>query len=280
MNKEEARKLAEQGLAELHQALQNGHSETLTRYFNMMSRFHRYSFNNILLIAFQRPDATHVAGFHTWRKLGRCVRKGEQGIGIFAPIAYRRKEDAERSTDEPEDSVALAGFRVVHVFDVSQTDGDDLPELATVQGNPGDQLPRLEQAIRESGIEIEYGNPGYGAHGVSAGGKIIVEPDLPPAQTFAILVHEFSHELLHQQSDRRKELSRAARETEAEAVAHVVCRACGLDPNTSSADYIHLSRGDVRTLSQSLDVIQKTATSIISLINESHNDGTAATLAA
>lgn len=280
MKKEEARKLAEQGLAELHQALQNGHSETLTRYLNMMSRFHRYSFNNILLIARQCPDAVYVAGFHTWRKLGRCVRKGEQGIGIFAPMAYRRKEDAKRSVDEPEDSVALAGFRVVHVFDVSQTDGDDLPELTTVQGNPGNQLPRLERVIRESGIEIEYGNPGYGAHGVSTDGKIIVEPDLPPAQTFSILVHEFSHELMHQKTGRRKELSRAARETEAEAVAHVVCMACGLDPKTSTADYIYLSRGDAKTLSHSLDIIQKTATSIIHLIAKPQRDGLAKMMAA
>lgn len=280
MKKEEARKLAEQGLAELHQALQNGHSETLTRYLNMMGRFHRYSFNNILLIARQCPDAVYVAGFHTWRKLGRCVRKGEQGIGIFAPMAYRRKDDADRSSDELDDSVALAGFRVVHVFDFSQTDGDDLPELTTVQGDPGNQLPRLERAIRDSGIEIEYGNPGYGAHGVSTGGKIIVEPDLPPAQTFSILVHEYSHERLHQNTDRKKELSRAARETEAEAVAHVVCRACGLDPKTSTADYIHLSRGDAKTLSHSLDIIQKTATRIIRLIAEPNSDESAKTLAA
>ncbi|MHC4879851.1 MAG: ArdC-like ssDNA-binding domain-containing protein [Planctomycetota bacterium] len=280
MKKEEARKLAKEGLTELHQSLQHGHSETLSRYLNMMSRFHRYSFNNILLIARQCPDAVYVAGFHTWRKLGRCVRKGEQGIGVFAPMAYRRKGDTERSAEEPEDCVALAGFRVVHVFDVSQTDGDDLPELATVQGNPGDQLPRLEQAIRESGIEIEYGNPGYEAHGVSTGGKIIIEPDLPPAQTFSILAHEFSHELMHQQSGRRKELSRAARETEAEAVAYIVCRASGLQPGNSSSDYIHLSRGDAKTLSQSLDIIQKTASSIIRLIAEPHIDQAPKTLAA
>ena len=269
MKKEEAMKLAEQGLAELNQALQNGHSETLTRYLNMMSRFHRYSFNNILLIAFQRPDATHVAGFHTWRKLGRCVRKGELGIGIFAPMAYRRKDEPERSVDETKDAVALAGFRVVHVFDVNQTDGDELPKLASVQGNPGDQLPRLERAIRESGIEVEYGNPGYGAHGVSTGGKIIVEPELPQAQTFSVLAHEFAHELLHQQTGGRKGLSKALRETEAESVAHVVCRACGLQPGTSSSDYIHLSHGDAKMLGESLEVVQKTATRIIRLVDDS-----------
>ena len=280
MKKEEAMKLAEQGLTELNQALQQGHSETLTRYLDLLSRFHRYSFNNVLLIAVQHPDATHVAGFHTWRKLGRCVRKGEHGIGILAPMIYRQKNEANHPSDDSAESLALAGFRVVHVFDVSQTDGDDLPELATIQGDPGDRLSRLEEAIRGTGIEIEYGFAGYGALGASTGGKIIIQPDLPPAETFGILVHEFSHEILHQQSGRKKELSRAARETEAEAVAHVVCRACGLDPSTSSSDYIHLSHGDARTLSQSLDIVQKTATRIIRMIDESKNTATPRSLAA
>ena len=269
MKKEEAMQLAEQGLAELNQALQQGHSETLIRYLDLLSRFHRYSFNNVLLIAAQHPDATHVAGFHTWRKLGRCVRKGEHGIGILAPMIYRQENDVDRPSDEPGKSLALAGFRVVHVFDVSQTDGDDLPELATIQGDPGDRLSRLEEAIRGTGIEIEYGFAGYGALGASTGGKIIIQPDLPPAETFGILVHEFSHEILHQQSGRKKELSRAARETEAEAVAHVVCRACGLDPSTSSSDYIHLSYGDATMLSGSLDIVQKTATRIIRIVDDS-----------
>lgn len=193
MKKEEAMKLAEQGLAELNQALQNGHSETLTRYLDLLSRFHRYSFNNVLLIAAQRPDAMHVAGFHTWRKLGRCVRKGEHGIGILAPMIYRQKNEANHPSDDPADSLALAGFRIVHVFDVSQTDGDDLPELATIQGDPGDRLSRLEEAIRKADIEIEYGFAGYGALGASTGGRIIIQPNLPPAETFGILVHEFSH---------------------------------------------------------------------------------------
>ena len=269
MKKEEAMQLAEQGLAELNQALQQGHSETLIRYLDLLSRFHRYSFNNVLLIAAQHPDATHVAGFHTWRKLGRCVRKGEHGIGILAPMIYRQKNEANHPSDDPAEPLALAGFRIVHVFDVSQTDGDDLPELATIQGDPGDHLSRLEEAIREADIEIEYGFAGYGALGASTGGKIIIQPDLPPAETFGILIHEFSHEILHQQSGRKKELSRAARETEAEAVAHVVCRACGLDPSTSSSDYIHLSYGDATMLSGSLDIVQKTATRIIRIVDDS-----------
>ena len=269
MKKEEAMQLAEQGLAELNQALQQGHSETLIRYLDLLSRFHRYSFNNVLLIAAQHPDATHVAGFHTWRKLGRCVRKGEHGIGILAPMIYRQKNEANHPSDDPAEPLALAGFRIVHVFDVSQTDGDDLPELATIQGDPGDRLSRLEEAIRKADIEIEYGFAGYGALGASTGGKIIIQPDLPPAETFGILIHEFSHEILHQQSGRKKELSRAARETEAEAVAHVVCRACGLDPSTSSSDYIHLSYGDATMLSGSLDIVQKTATRIIRIVDDS-----------
>lgn len=155
-----------------------------------------------------------------------------------------------------------------------------LPELAMVQGDPGDRLSRLEEAIRAADIEIEYGFAGYGALGVSTGGRIIIQPDLPPAQTFAILIHEVIHEILHHQSGRRKELSRATRETEAEAVAHVVCRACGLDPSTSSSDSIHLSHGDAKILSESLDIVQRTVMRIIGMIDDSKADDSALHLAA
>ena len=95
MKREEAMKLVEEGIAALNEALRNGHSETLKRFLDTVARFHRYSVNNAILIAAQRPDATQVAGFHTWRKFGRCVQKGEHGIAIFAPMS-RRKDCDER----------------------------------------------------------------------------------------------------------------------------------------------------------------------------------------
>ena len=266
MKREEATKLAERGLAELNAALQRGASETLVRYLDVLARFHRYSFGNVLLIACQRPDATHVAGFHTWKTLGRWVKRGEEGIAILAPMVGRKRRDDDKGR-EPDDSAGnasqLFGFRVVHVFDVSQTEGAELPEFAGIHGDPGTGLSRLEGVIASNGIQLEYDFPGSGALGVSRDGSIVVRPDMSPAETFAVLVHELAHEVLHQQTGRRQEVSRKVRETEAEAVAYVVCRAMGLEPTTRSSDYIQLYRGNVATLSESLDLIQKTSASLI-----------------
>lgn len=266
MNREEVKKLIQQGITELNQALQNGHSETLEHYLDVLSRFHRYSFNNAILIAIQRPDATHVAGFRTWKQLGRSVIKGEKGIGIMAPMVYRKDDDAGDDDD------VIRGFKVVHVFDVNQTDGKELPEFATITGDPGEHVAALETFVREQGIELVYENPGGGAKGVSQNGKIVIHPDMSDAETFAVLVHEASHELLHQKTGRRQETTQTVRETEAEAVAHVVCRAVGMDGTTRSSDYIQLYSGDTKTLSQSLDRIQKTAAVILDGITKQKND--------
>lgn len=257
MTREEVKKLIQQGVTELNEALQNGRSETLVRYLEVLSRFHRYSFNNAILIATQCPDATHVAGFHTWKQFGRSVLKGEKGIGIIAPMVYRKK--AERDDDED----MIRGFKVVHVFDVSQTEGDEMPEFAKITGDPGENRQALESMVRQHGIELEYDNIAGGAEGVSQDGKIVIRPDLSEAEMFAVLVHEFAHELLHQRTGRKLETSRKVLETEAEAVAHVVCRAIGMDCTTRTSDYIQLYRGDTKTLSASLDHIQKTAAMIL-----------------
>ncbi len=269
MKRDEAMKLAERGLADLNTALQQGTSETLVRYLDVLARFHHYSFGNVMMIARQRPDATYVAGFHTWRKLGRWVKKGEQGIAIFAPMVGRKRhEPSECTATEDEGDRELFGFRVVHVFDISQTDGEELPELAGIDGDPGDRLQRLECIVADLGIELQYDSPGGGALGASRDGSIVVCPGMPSGETFAILVHEVAHELLHQRTGRKRKVSRTVRETEAEAVAYVVCQAMGLDSTTRSADYIQLYQGDTATLSQSLDCIQKTAALLIERLQE------------
>jgi len=268
MTRDQAMTLVKQGVSELNQALAEGRSEILQRYLNMLGRFHRYSFNNAILIAAQRPDATHVAGFHTWKRLGRFVQKGEQGIAILAPMVYRAA--ATEIDDETADSNrqhALYGFKVVYVFDVSQTGGKDLPEFAGITGEPCDHLDRLEQLVRSRGIELEYEYIGGRADGASLPGKIILRPDLPTAERFAVLVHELAHELLHQQNARKHDTTKTVRETEAEAVAHVVCRASGMECTTRCSDYIQLYRGNTNALSESLDLIQKTAAQIIRQID-------------
>ncbi len=272
MKREEAMKLAQQGLAELNEAIRQGKSETLQRYLDVLSRFHQYSFNNALLIAMQFPEATRVAGFRTWKKLGRFVKKGEKGIGIIAPMVFRKKDDSgeSRATDDQAAEPHL-GFKVVHVFDVSQTEGEELPEFAQITGEPGEYLSRLEQAIRDADIELIYDDPGFGADGVSQNGKVVVRPDMSPAKSFAVLAHEFAHEIIHQCKDRKDRPNKTVRETEAEAVAHVVCRAIGIDSTTHCADYIQLYRGDTDTLAESLDVIQKTAADILTRLGHSAN---------
>src|SRR5882724_5562305 len=134
----------------LVKALEEGHSEALSSYLTAMAQFHNYSFQNILLIASQRPTATKVAGIRSWNELGRRVRRGEKGIMIFAPmIGYRRNaSEADQSqqsvarTDKPEPR--LVGFRAVYVFDVDQTEGAELPELgSTFRGEVGDKLDKL-----------------------------------------------------------------------------------------------------------------------------------------
>lgn len=107
-----------EALDRLAALLDAGQSDQLTALLKAMARFHRYSFHNVCLIAAQRPAATRVAGFHTWRSLGRFVRKGEKGIVILAPIVARRRHD------DANDETCVAGFRAVHVFDVAQTDGE------------------------------------------------------------------------------------------------------------------------------------------------------------
>ena len=134
MKREVAMKLVENGITALNDALRAGHSETLERFLESLARFHNYSFNNALLIALQRPDATRVAGFHAWRKFGRFVKKGEHGIAIFAPMS-RRKDRDERQQTTTEGEEAVFGFRIAYVFDVEQTEGDPLPEFAQVNGD-------------------------------------------------------------------------------------------------------------------------------------------------
>jgi hypothetical protein len=258
MKAEQARKMTDEALAKLAAALEQGKSDALTQYLNVMARFHSYSYGNVMLILAQRPDATHVAGFHTWRKLNRWVKKGERGIVIVAPMIFKKKEETQ-----PEgDSETAVRFKAVFVFDVSQTEGDPLPEPADVAGDPGRYLDTLKAMIVERGITLSDEPAPLGAMGVSKGGEIRLAPGLEPAKQFEVLAHEFAHELLHQGAGSLRG-DKTTMETEAEAVAYVVCHAIGLDTNTAASDYIQLHKGTKETLAQSLERIQKTANLIL-----------------
>ena len=261
MNREEVKELVDQGIRELNAALAAGKSDRLQKYLDVMARFPRYSFNNCILVALQFPNASIVQGFRAWKKLGRTVKKGEKGVGIIAPMIGRKKDDGGNA--EPSNEKSIFGFKVVHVFDVSQTEGDELPEFAGVTGDPGDNIEAVEALIRSRRIELVYEAIPGGAEGLSKKGTIVVAPDLEPAARLGVLVHELSHEILHQPSERRSETTKTIRETEAEAVAHVVCQALGLETLEHSADYIQLYNGDAEVLAKSMDHIQKTAAKIL-----------------
>jgi hypothetical protein len=267
MNADQLKKLTTDALDRLGALLDAGQSEQLTALLRTMARFHRYSFHNICMIASQRPDATRVAGFQTWRTLGRFVRKGEKGIAILAPIIGRR-----RDADDDE-AKQLVGFRAAYVFDVAQTDGEPLPEIASASGDPGTRTAALRAAISTRGIAIEEVDDLDGALGTSAGGRIQIVKNLPPAEEFAVLAHELAHELLHHAADRPG--SRDTRELEAETVAFIVGEAVGLDVAASSRDYIQMYRGDRDALMASLDRIRSTAATILSAVDtvsEGHED--------
>src|SRR6266704_1424388 len=207
--------------------------------------------------------ATHVAGFHTWHKLGRFVKKGEKGILILAPIVRPKNQTVEQT--ETDESSTAVGFRVAYVFDVSQTDGQELPEIGNVNGDPREYGERLCKFVTEQGIVLEYSQDIAPARGTSAGGKITLLPEQSPAEDFSTLTHEVAHELMHR-DERRASTSKRSRETEAEAVAFVVCKAIGLETGSAAQDYIQLYEGDAKLLSESLEYVRQTATRILNSI--------------
>lgn len=178
-----------------------------------------------------------------------------------------RPKDDERADEQPgKPRKPILRFRGVYVFDIAQTDGEPLPEHATVAGDPSHNLERLKAHIAELGIALDHDDLPPGTDGVSRGKRISVRPDLEPANEFAVLVHELAHELLHRGEDRPK--SKTVRETEAEAVAFVVCQAVGLETGTAASDYIQLYQGNAETLAASLERIQHVASGVISALHE------------
>jgi len=183
MNSENIKKVTNEAIEQLITALNGGRSEMLTQYLAAIGRFHCYSLRNVMLIASQKPTATHVAGFHAWHKLGRFVKKGEKGILILAPVV-RRKNESEQQSEMDESSTAV-GFRAAHVFDISQTDGQELPEIGRVNGDPREYRERLAKCVAEQGIALEYSESIAPARGTSEGGKITLLPGQSSAEEFA-----------------------------------------------------------------------------------------------
>lgn len=220
---------------------------------DIAARFHSYSPNNIWLILAQRPDATRVAGFHTWRNLNRWVRKGEHGIAVLAPILTRAK--STNTTDEPdraEPSKVLRGFKVVHVFDITQTDGTDLPDVTPtlLTGDaPTAAWAMLAAHITDAGFSLERGDC-HGANGYTnhTTRTVRVRDDVDDAQAVKTLAHELGHVLLHDNTDRTSD-DRPRMEIEAESVAYLVCHQLGIASDDYSFAYLaRWSNGDTNLI--------------------------------
>jgi hypothetical protein len=268
MADDKVRKVAEEAFNRLAAELEAGKSDALKNYLATMGRFHRYSWGNVLLIGSQRPTATRVAGYHTWRDLGRHVKTGEKGIMIFAPILTKERETSplapnqEQTAIKKNDVFRVAGFRTAFVFDVEQTEGKELPQFAKTTGDPKEFGDKLKALVAKQGISLEYDKSIAPAYGVSYGEKIRIIPGMQPAEEFSVLVHELAHEMLHHNKDGSR-LPKVFEETQAEAVAYVVSRGVGLQTNSAAADYIALYNGDKKTLAQSLSAIQETSSRIL-----------------
>ncbi len=235
-------------------------SEMFKRYLDVQARFHKYSWGNTMLIYSQNPDAERVAGFGTWKKLGRNVRKGEHGIRIFAPCPWKKTETDDAGKDTERQGMY---FKVVHVFDVSQTDGAELPkvDVPDVEIAADTLLGSLGRVAGNRGIAVKFTEVESGAYGVSKGGSIDVATGHATGQQAKTLAHELAHEALHW--EKRGTFTRSAAELEAESVAYVVCRHFGLDTSVRSSTYIAIWQGDAKALRESLERIATTARDII-----------------
>ena len=260
-----AQQLVRENVQFLIEQLEAGKSDALTAFLDAMVHFHNYSFGNVLLIARQKPDATHVAGMYAWNQLARRVKRGEKGIAILAPmIAAKRKNDTQADGEEGKQP-SLLGFRRVYVWDVSQTEGAPLPEPEKVTGEAGAYLDRLRDYIIAQGITLEYDESIAPAQGAAFGTTIKVLPGQDKAEEFSTLVHELAH-LALKHTDRRTATTKTVRETEAEAVAFVISKAIGLTTSTASADYIQLYHGNAALLTESLEKVQQTAAVILAAL--------------
>lgn len=227
-------------------------SEGMQKYLDFVARFHNYSPSNIFLIMLTNPDATMVAGFQAWKKMGRYVKKGEHGIPIFAPLI--QKEDP---VDDNSPKV-LHGFRVVYVFDVSQTEGEPLPPVPDWK-SPEKNAELTEKLIRfaeSRGITVTFKDLPGETQGISKGGSI----DISPNAGTKTLIHEIAHELMYHGSDITT--GHDIREMEAESVGYAVAQFFMLD-NLKCSNYLVLHGVGQSEMFMHLARIQNTAREII-----------------
>ena len=291
-------------MREIVDSIENGikelfESDKYQQYLSTMSRFHRYSVNNTMLIYMQRPDATHVAGFNKWRdQFGRNVLKGEKGIRIIAPTPYKKKVEeikTDPETNAPmldadgkaiieEKEVRIPMFKVVSVFDVSQTAGKPLPQLAAdLSGNVQQYEVFMEALRRASPVPMEIKPVARDTDGFFSikAQSITIRAGMSEVQTVCAAVHEIAHAKLHDYEHMTEladggetilvpgEKSRNTEEVEAESISYAVCQYYGIETGENSFGYIATwSKGkELKELRASLETINKTASELITDID-------------
>ena len=273
----------EQGIKELFE------SERFKEYLRTMSKFYNYSFNNTLLIAMQKPEATYVAGYTSWqRNFDRQVMKGEKGIKILAPAPYKAQEEREKIdplTQKPvigADGKAVTetvevlrpAFKVVSVFDVSQTDGKELPDIIVdeLKGTVENYEAFFDALKQESPVPISFEDIPGGAKGFFSPveSRIAIQESMSEIQTVKTAIHEIAHAKLHavkpdEKTAPEEKKDRHTKEVEAESVAYTVCQRYGIETSDYSFGYIAgwSSGKETKELKSSLDTIRKTAAEMI-----------------
>lgn len=267
-------------------------SEQYQMYLQTMAKFHNYSFNNTLLIAMQRPDATLLAGYQTWqKKFHRHVKRGEKGIKIIAPVPVKEKRQVEKIDEETQEIVIgidgqpeteiveriLPRFRVTTVFDVSQTEGEPLPTLE-VNELVGDVLiyEDFMKGLEEiSPVPFQFQEIDSGAKGYYSNAEklVAIQTGMSQAQTMKTAVHETAHAILHDRDVMEENgitKDRMTKEVESESVAYVVCNHFGLDTSDYSFNYVAgwSSDKEMPELRSSMDTIRLTSSQLIADITE------------
>lgn len=258
-------------------------SEKYKTFLSSMAKFHNYSLNNQILIAVQKPDSTLCAGYTTWQKQNRYVKKGEKGIRIICPAPYKKeylKDVIDKTTGKPEllpDGKAkqeivqkvIPFFKVGYVYDISQTEGQPLPEIADIlEGDLDEGLKSLKEAMLQvSPVPVCFQPIDGEANGFysPAAGEIVVDSTLSEKQSLKTLIHETAHALLHNPETASSQSTRETKEVEAESVAYVVCQYFGLDTSDYSFGYIAgwSSGKGTPELKASLETIRETSNGII-----------------
>lgn len=288
---EEIRKAREEELNQLSEKLEKGveaflSSDRYREYLGYMQKFHNYSFSNIILIAMQRPDATLVAGYDSWKRKGRHVKKGEKGIRIIAPVEITVKEKAEaeenlEGAQEKKEQEAegrrrpgekITVFRPTSVFDVSQTEGQPIPTIGVeeVAGQVGGYESMIEAVRRTSPVPICFGQIPGSAKGYYSNEEklIMIRQGMPQAQSLKTMIHELAHAKLHDRDAmqaRGEEIDRMTKEIEAESTAFIVCSHFHIDTSEYSFPYVGMwSKGsDMKQLRDSMEKIRKTSFEMI-----------------